>query len=100
FNKVFGLHLLQRGTDLALLDRFDVVLEAERLLADTALDHLVEADKRAAADEEDVRGVDLEELLVRMLTAALGRYVRDGPFQNFQQGLLNALAGDVARNPG
>src|SRR4030095_2402091 len=100
FNKVFGLHLLQRGTDLALLDRLDVRLEAERLLADAALDHLVEADKRAATDEEDVGRVDLEELLVRMLAAALWRNVRDGSFQNFQQRLLNALAGDVARDRG
>src|SRR5262245_46991272 len=99
-NEVFGLHLLQRGTNFALLNRLDVRLEAEGFLADPALDHLIEADEGAAADEQDVGGVDLEELLVRMLAAALRRNVRDGPFQNFQQRLLDALAGDVSGDRG
>ena len=45
------------------------------LLADAALDDLVEADERAAADEQDVGRVDLQELLLRVLAAALGRHV-------------------------
>src|SRR5207249_5144960 len=61
-------------------------------------DLLVETDERAAANEEDVRRIDLEELLVRMLAAALGRDVRDRALQDLQQRLLDALAGDVARN--
>src|SRR5581483_4504470 len=71
---------------------------AERLLADAALDHLLEADERAAADEEDVGRVDLEELLVRVLPAALRRHVGDGALEDLEQRLLHALAGDVARN--
>ena len=77
-------------------DRLDVGLEAERLLAGAALDLLVEADERAAADEEDVGRVDLEELLVRMLAAALRRHVGDRAFEDLQQRLLHALARDVA----
>ena len=95
-DQVLRFHLFERGADLALLHRLDVGLEAERFLADAALDHLVEADERAAADEEDVRRVDLEELLVRMLAAALRRHVGDRAFQNLQQRLLNAFARDIA----
>ena len=73
-------------------DRLDVGLEAQRLLADAALDLLVEADERPAADEQDVGRVDLEELLVRVLAAALRRHVRDRAFEDLQQRLLNALA--------
>ena len=78
--------------------RLDVGLEAERLLADAPLDLLVEADERAAADEQDVGRVDLEELLVRMLAAALRRHVGDRAFENLQQRLLDAFARHVARD--
>jgi hypothetical protein len=84
-------------TASALL-RLDVGLEAHRLLAHPPLDHLLEADERPAADEQDVRGVDLEELLVRVLAAALRRHVGDRPFQDLQQRLLHALARHVARD--
>ena len=76
--------------------RLHVGAEAERLLADAPLDGLVEADEGAAADEEDVAGVDLEELLVRMLAAALGRHVGDRALENLQQRLLHAFTRDVA----
>ena len=72
--------------------------EAHRVLPDAALDDLVEAGERAAADEEDVRRVDREELLVRVLAPALWRHRRDGALEDLQERLLHALAGDVARD--
>ena len=89
--EILRLGHLERRADFALGHRPHVGLEAQRLLADAALDHLVEADERAAADEQDVRRVDLEELLVRMLAAALRRHVGDRAFENLQQRLLHAL---------
>jgi hypothetical protein len=59
-----------------------------------------EADERAAADEQDVRRVDLQELLLRVLAAALGRHVGDRALEDLQQGLLHALARDVAGDGG
>src|SRR3954447_6318032 len=56
------------------------------------------AGEAPAADEEDVRGVDREELLVRVLAPALGRHRGDGPLENLQQGLLHSLARDVTRD--
>ena len=41
--------------------------------ADPGLDDPVQPGERAAADEQDVRRVDLDELLVGVLAAALGR---------------------------
>jgi hypothetical protein len=78
----------------------DLGAEAERLLADAALDHLLEADEGAAADEEDVGRVDLQELLLRVLAAALRRHVGDGALDDLEQRLLHALARDVARDGG
>ena len=57
---------------------------------------LLEPDERAAADEQDVGRVHLDVLLLGVLAAALRRDVGDGPFEHLQQGLLHALAGDVA----
>ena len=77
----------------------DVVgLEADRpaVVREAPLDDLVQPLEGAAADEEDVRGVDLDEVLVRVLAAALRRHVGDGALDDLEQRLLHALAGDVA----
>ena len=71
-------------------------LEAEHLTAAAALDDLIQPDERAAADEEDVRGVDPEQFLLGMLAPPLRRHARHRPFENLQQRLLHSLAGDVA----
>ena len=77
------------------LERIDGA-EADALVADPALDQLVEVGERAAADEEDVGGVDRQELLVRVLAPALRRHRRGRALEDLQQRLLHALAGDVA----
>ena len=67
-------------------------------LAGALADYLVESDKSTAADEEDVRGVDLDVLLVRMLAATFRRDTANRTFKNLEKRLLNALARDVARD--
>src|SRR5674536_116982 len=69
--------------------------ETKALLAYAVLDDVLDARERPAADEQDVRGVYLEELLVRVLAAALGRDARHGALQYLQQRLLHAFTGDV-----
>src|SRR5215831_12049040 len=63
-DQVFRLDRFEGGADVAIGHRLDLGLEAERLLAGPPLDLLLEADEGAAADEQDVGRVDLEELLV------------------------------------
>src|SRR5688572_8777356 len=72
--------------------------EADALVTDPALDDLVEVRERAAADEQHVRRVDREELLVRVLAPALRRHGGRGALEDLQQRLLNALTGHVARD--
>ena len=67
-------------------------------MADAPLDHLVEVRERAAADEQDVRRVDREELLVRVLAPALRRHRGDRALEDLEQRLLDALARHVARD--
>src|SRR5215472_5931487 len=61
---------------------------------------LLETGERPSADEQDVAGVDLQELLLRVLATTLGRHGCDGPFDQLQQRLLYAFAGHIARDRG
>ena len=67
-------------------------------IAQPALDDLFQADKRAAADKQNAARVHADVFLLRMLASALRRHVADGAFQDFQQRLLHAFAGNVARD--
>src|SRR5581483_776608 len=96
--EVLRHHLGEQLGALRVALRRDLAAEADGVLADALRDDLVEARERAAADEEDVRGVDREELLVRVLAPALRRHRGDRPFEDLQERLLDPLAGDIARD--
>ena len=57
-------------------------IEAHRPLPDPFLDNLVESDKRAATNEKNLLGVDLNIFLVWMFAAALWRDIAGAAFQN------------------
>src|SRR5204863_9775067 len=73
-------------------------LESEGLLAavDTLLDDGLDALECAPADEEDISGIDLNEVLMRMLASTLRRHVGDAALNDLQERLLHAFAGNVA----
>ena len=62
-------------------------------LCDDTLDPI----ERAAADEQDIGGINLDKLLMRMFAAALRRDVGRRTLQDLQKRLLHALA---ATHPG
>ena len=66
------------------------------LFSERLLDDLLQPGERAAADEQDVARVDLQELLLRMLAAALRRHDGHRAFDQLQQRLLHAFARHVA----
>src|SRR5579862_5563264 len=74
--------------------------EAHRLARDAPADDVVQSDERAAADEQDIGGIDLQELLLRMLAAALGRHRRHRALDDLQQRLLYAFARHIAGDRG
>ncbi len=98
--EVLGEHVAEEVAEVLLVGAADVGTEADALAPDAALDDAVEAGEGAAADEQDVRRVDLDELLVGVLAPPLGRDRCGGPLQDLQQGLLHALAGHVAGDRG
>src|SRR5215471_8714882 len=71
--QVLGQHVGEDRAEVLLLRLADVGAEADAVVADPTLDDLVDAGERTAADEQDVRRVDLDELLMRMLPPALRR---------------------------
>src|SRR5712664_3587412 len=69
--------------------------EADRGRTSARGDDLLQPRKGAAADEQNIRGVDLQELLLRMLAAALRRNGSHRAFHDLQERLLHALARNV-----
>ena len=75
---------------------FDLAAEADGGFAVSLLDDLFESVKRAATDEENILRIHLNEILSRVLSAALGRYVGNRTLEDLQKRLLYALARNVA----
>ena len=73
-------------------------LKPTPFVAYTVGDNLVQANKGTAADEQNIGGVDLQKLLLRVLAAAGRRNARDSALEDLQERLLHALAGDIARD--
>ena len=94
---------LERAQHLAgapILGRLDLGAEADSRALAARRDDLLETGEGAAADEQDVGGVDLQELLLGVLAPALGRHRGDGALHDLEQRLLDALARDVAGDRG
>ena len=71
FEQVFRLEILEDLAGFALVGSVHFGAETNRGALAALGDELFEPGERAAADEQDVGGVDLQELLLRMLAAAL-----------------------------
>ena len=72
--------------------------ESKAFFAHPPLDELLQTYKSAAADEQDVGSVNLDEFLVRMLAASLRRHVRHRPLEDLEESLLHTFSRYVARD--
>src|SRR6185295_1778129 len=73
-------------------------METERLVTQPPLDHFLEPNEGATANEKNVSRIDREEFLVRVFATALRRHVCDGSFKDLQERLLHTFTGHVARD--
>ena len=96
FQQILRLEVLQDLAGLALVGPAHLGAEADRGALPALRDDLFEPGERAAADEQDVGGVDLQEFLLRVLAPALRRHRGDRALHDLQERLLHALARHVA----
>src|SRR6202790_2559275 len=100
-DQILGLGLPQQPAQvLAVVGTQHLGAEANPRFRGALANDLLQSIKRPAADEEDVGGVDLDELLVRMLAPPLRGHRRDRAFDQLEQRLLHALAGYVTGDRG
>ena len=93
--EVLREHLTQQ---VVLVDRGgagDLGVKAHALVAHAIGNDLIQTHKGTATDEQDVRCVDLQQLLLGMLAAAGGRNAGHRALKNLKQCLLNALARNI-----
>ena len=83
---------------LALYVGRNLCVEADALFVQSGFHDPLDAVKGAAADEQNVRRVNRNQLLLRVLPSALGRNTRYCAFHDLQQCLLYALSRNVAGN--
>src|SRR5258706_10748013 len=91
-DQVLGLDLMEQVRSVGfLVDAAHLGSEADAALMAPVQDDLLEAREGAAADKQDVRGVDLQEFLQGVLAPALGRNGRDRALDELQERLRHAL---------
>jgi len=88
-------HLAHIG---AFVARLHLGREADPALFRAIPDDLLQTGEGPTDDEKHVGGIDLQEFLLRMLAPPLRRHRCHGALHQLQQGLLHALAGDIARD--
>src|SRR5690348_1884573 len=99
FHQVFRFDVGKEFSEVMLaLLAADLGPEADAGGLGTLLDDLLQPRERATDDEQDVARVHLQEFLLGMLAPALRRHRGNGAFDQLQQRLLHAFAGDVAGN--
>src|SRR5690606_38753077 len=96
--QIFRLALAQQLASPALLRRGDMRAEADGFALKTIADDLLQPRKRAAADQQAVRRIDPQKLLLGMLAPALRRHGGRGALHQLEQRLLHALARHIARD--
>src|SRR5262249_9339507 len=83
FQQVLRLDFPEDLTLLAILRRHHFGSKADRGRPPSRRNDLLKPGESAAADEQDVRRIDLQEFLLRVLAAALRGYGSDGAFHDF-----------------
>ena len=98
FGEILGLDVAEDCTKVLVFRAADIRTETNALRANSILHDLLNAGEGAATDEQHVGGVDLQELLMRVLAATLGRHGSRRALEDLEQGLLHAFARHVTRD--
>ena len=90
------------GEQVVLIDDVAAVIDVEpdRTDPNTLVDDVLQPSECPRDDEENVRRVNLQEVLVRVLASTLGRHRGSRPLEDLQQGLLDALTRHITGDGG
>src|SRR5690606_13460284 len=94
-HEVLGEDLAQQLRRPAVGLGSDLGAKTHSPLPDAGRDDVLEAPEGPATDEEDVRGVELDEFLVRVLAPTLRRDGGHGSLEDLEEGLLHAFTRHV-----
>ena len=89
FDQIMRLKVAQNSILLLFLFCLDRSTKTDALAILTVLDHLFDARKGTAAEEQNVLCVHLNKLLMGVLAPSLRRHIRHSSLKDLQQGLLN-----------
>jgi hypothetical protein len=78
----------------------DLGPKAHATLATRSPNHVFKTVERAAADKQDVGGIDLNQLLLGTIARTVRSDGRVLALEELEQRLLNTLAADIARHRG
>src|SRR5712692_4680889 len=81
-----------------ILFSLDIRAEADGILVHAACDYFLESFKCTSADEEDVLRIEADERLFRVFPSTLRGDSCHGAFEDLEQRLLHAFAGDIPRD--
>ena len=59
---------------------------------------MLQSSKGTTADKQDIGCINIDKLLMRMLTSSLRRNAGNSTFKDFQQSLLNTFTGNITGN--
>src|SRR4029077_17480811 len=96
FQKILRLDLAEYLTGLTVLWSRHLGTKSDRSRTAAGRNRPFKPRKRSAADEQDVGGIDLQELLLGMLAAPLWRHRGHGALHDLEQRLLHAFARYIA----
>ena len=82
FHQILGLHLFQELIIAVSILLHDLRSKTDGAGGDPLFDDLFQSVEGPSADKEDILCIDLDQLLLRMLPATLGRNGGDGSLQN------------------
>ena len=98
FEQVLGFDVLEKLSGRSLRGATNGRAKSDTGLFSSTPNHFFKTVKRTPANEQDIGGVDLNEVLIGMFTSALGWDARHRSLNQFQKRLLNALPGHIPRD--
>ena len=95
-DQIFRLDLAEHFGQAAFLFSLDHGAETNTGAFSAVFNDFFQTGKRTAANEQNIGGVNLQKVLIRVLAPALGRHTGHRAFNQLKQSLLHALARHIA----